>query len=287
MKREVAFACPAWDDPFWHVVRMLVDQKGLSSDLSAKQIIPYLVGTIATDASWGLARYLEARPAYLEPLADYLSLRIDVANRLLALARTEEAAIADHARLSQQAVRKYGTQLEGHHQSPKVLVATVEVLTIAACAKAGLPANVSPQQRATVVADDHIWVSPRRLDGALPGLFNPVALWEIKEYWGKTKGGSKMSDAIYECQLVGAELRNFQNRYGTVVRHYAILDGVEQWSARRADLRRAVDLLYSGLLDELIVGREVLTEWPRIADELCVLATDLSRATPRDHTTWF
>jgi hypothetical protein len=48
-----------------------------------------------------------------------------------------------------------------------------------------------------------------------------------------------------------------------------ILDGKESWAARRADLRRAVDLLSMGLIDELVVGREILEEWPRIVRALC------------------
>lgn len=257
------------------MVRILVDQRGKTSGLAARQIIPTLVDKIKTDAALGLARYLESRQEYLPGLAEYLDLRAEVADNLLSMARTEAEARQDFASISQEAVRTYGTQMVGHHQSPKVLVATIEVLTRAACASVGLTHNLNPQERATIVADDHLWVSPRRLDGAVPGLFNPVGLWEIKEYWGVTGGGSKMSDAIYECQLVGTELRAFQDRYGVAVRHYAILDGVDQWRARRSDLRRAVDLLYSGLLDELLVGREVLDEWPRIAGELCEIARDL------------
>ena len=106
----------------------------------------------------------------------------------------------------------------------------------------------------------------------MPSLFNPRAVWEIKEYWGVRRGGSKMSDAIYECQLVGQELRAFEDLHGTHVVHYVFLDGREQWSHRRSDIRRAIDLLCMGLVDELIVGREVLSEWPRIVGELASLA---------------
>ncbi len=84
-----------------------------------------------------------------------------------------------------------------------------------------------------------------------------------------------MSDAIYEIHLVGLELRAFQRRHGIHVRHYAILDGKQQWAARRSDMRRAIDLLCMGLIDELIVGREIIDEWPRIVGELTDLASGL------------
>jgi len=81
-----------------------------------------------------------------------------------------------------------------------------------------------------------------------------------------------MSDAIYECQLVGQELRAFGDLLGIHVRHYVFLDGKQQWASRRSDLRRAIDLLEMRLVDELIVGREVLVEWPRALAELCEAA---------------
>jgi hypothetical protein len=207
-------------------------------------------------------------------LAGYTQFRDSAADDLLAKARTEEEALADFARLSSEVVTRYGTQSADHHQSSKVMVKTVEVLTRAICVERGLQVNVNPQKRAAIISGDHIWVSPRRLDGALTSLLNPVGLWEIKEYWGGTAGGSKMSDAIYECQLVGQELRAFEDVYGQHVLHYAILDGVQQWNHRKSDLRRAIDLLCAGLLDELLVGEEVLSEWPRIVSAMTELVRD-------------
>jgi plasmid stabilization system protein ParE len=271
MRRPDAFAEARWDDPFWHVVRMLVDET--RGRVLAEAEILRTLGGANTEASRGLARYLSTRQEMLPRLAEYTQFRVDAAEELLARARTEEEALADFAQLSPEAVARYGTRSSDHHQSSKVMVATIEFLTRAICLEKGLRVDVNPQKRATIVSGDHIWVSPRRLDGAMPSLFNPVGLWEIKEYWGGTAGGSKMSDAIYECQLVGQELRTFEDRYGHRVLHYAILDGVRQWAKRKSDLRRAVDLLCGGLLDELLVGSEVLAEWPRIISEM----TDLVR----------
>jgi hypothetical protein len=226
---------------------------------------------VDTEASAGLARHLRGRPQMLATVAWYVDWRATAADDLLARARTEERALADFAGLSNELVRQYGTRSADHHQSSKVVVATVEVLTQAVCRDYGLDVDVNPQKRATYISETHLWTSPRRLDGALPSLLNPVGLWEIKEYWGGTSGGSKMSDAIYECQLVGAELRTLEDRGGPRIRHYAILDGAQQWAVRRSDLRRAVDLLCSGLLDELLLGEEILTRWPRIVGDLCKL----------------
>jgi len=272
-----------WDDPFWHVVRMVVDET--RGRVLSRQEIPAQLKKIGTEASLGLLAYLRPRPEIVERVADYLQFRTDVAASLLARMRTERQALDDFAELSSEVVQKYGTRSADHHQSSKALVATVEVLTRATCLEFGFDVNVNPQKRAALVSEQYIWVSPRRLDGAFPSLLNPVALWEIKEYWGGTQGGSKMSDAIYECQLVGQELRAFEDVHGRTVKHYVLLDGVHQWASRRADLRRAVDLVSAGLLDELIVGSDVLTDWPRIVRDLCLSSLEANEpsgdATPR------
>ncbi len=70
-----------------------------------------------------------------------------------------------------------------------------------------------------------------------------------------------MSDAVYECNLVGRELREFEERSGAKIEHIVFIDGREQWSYRQSDLRRFVDLFHQGLIDYLFVGREVETDW--------------------------
>lgn len=274
MRREQGFAVSRWDDPFWHVVRMLADQisrrSKYSEGIPASQIIPVL-RSVNSSAADGLIGYLDGHPENLDLLSEYWGRRREVSDALLSLMRSEEEAKADYTSISSRALESYAVQIEGYHRSSKVLVNTVDAVLYEECGKANVPVNMSPQSRAAIISNEHIWVSPRRLDGAMPGLLNPVALWEIKEYWGVTAGGSKMSDAIYELQLVGVEMRTFEDDTGIHVNHYAIMDGKRQWMSRQSDLRRAVDLLYAGLLDELIVGREVLTEWPRAVRECCAL----------------
>lgn len=276
MRRHADYAGTSWDDPFWHVVRLVLDERSKRRRTppfgDGGDVLAFLE-VIGTGPAVGLLDYLLTRRDQAELVARYLAHRAEqVAIMEADLLRTEDEALADLAELSDVEVVRYGTRSTDHHQSSKVMVATVATLTRMTCEDAAVTFNDDPQSRAVVIGNEHIWVSPRRLDGALPALLNPVAVWEIKEYWGVTGGGSKMSDAIYECQLVGEELRAFEDLHGIRVHHYAFLDGKAQWAARRSDLGRAVDLLSSGLLDELIVGREVLNEWPRIVGELCALA---------------
>ena len=275
MKREPGFAAARWDDPFWHVVRILGDQSATKRGKYAANIAPHeiisVMQSIGTPVAHGLVDYLKNHEAVLERLSAYWAKRREVSDNLLALMRTEDEAKADFASISDQVLKSYGVQLAGYHNSSKALVDAVDAVVYRECRNADVQVNTNPQSRAAIISDQHIWVSPRRLDGAIPDLLNPVAIWEIKEYWGKTGGGSKMSDAIYELHLVGLELRMFEDEFNIHVNHYAIMDGREQWNSRKSDVRRAVDLLYSGLLDELVVGSEVLTEWPRIVQECCAL----------------
>ena len=41
----------------------------------------------------------------------------------------------------------------------------------------------------------------RRVDGAFPTVINPIAIWEIKEYYYTTTFGSRVADGVYETQL--------------------------------------------------------------------------------------
>ena len=64
-----------------------------------------------------------------------------------------------------------------------------------------------------------------------------------------------MSDAVYECHLVGMELRNFEESAKRKIEHVAFVDGKEQWAVRKSDLGRFLDLLNQGLIDHLFVGK--------------------------------
>ena len=132
------------------------------------------------------------------------------------------------------------------------MVATVEVLTRAICLEQGLDVNVNPQSRAAVASGDHICVS-RPAYGPCRR-FSTQSDYGDKGILGRYQGCRKMSDAIYECQLVGQELRTFEDRYGPRIRHYAIIDGKDQWNHRGSDLVERFTY-FVGLLDELLVGK--------------------------------
>lgn len=193
-------------------------------------------------------------------MASYISYRDEALAHVVAVLRTEERA-NQFCQEQGVSVGVTATQSADHHQSTKPMVAAVGHIAKKVALEHQLNVDISPQASCVWMEEDRLTVTARTLDGAIPGLENPSIVWEIKEYWGKTRGGSKMSDAVYECMLVGMELRLFEEETGQRVMHAALIDGQVQWGHRLSDLRRFIDILNQGLLDVLIVGSEVETEW--------------------------
>ena len=105
----------------------------------------------------------------------------------------------------------------------------------------------------------------RRFDGAFPGVINPKAVWEIKEYYGTTTFGSRVADGIYESILDGQELQELAENEGIKIMHYLIVDDYFTWWALgKSYLCRMVDMLHMGYVDEVLFGREAVREWPKI-----------------------
>ncbi|MES2202837.1 MAG: hypothetical protein V4474_00695 [Patescibacteria group bacterium] len=105
----------------------------------------------------------------------------------------------------------------------------------------------------------------RRVDGVYPSTTNPIALWEIKEYYGTTTFGSRVADGVYETMLDGYEIEELRSRDGIDTKHYLIVDDYfTWWKCGKSYLCRMVDMLHEGFVDEVIFGKEVLKRWPEI-----------------------
>jgi hypothetical protein len=46
------------------------------------------------------------------------------------------------------------------------------------------------------------------------------------------------------------------------------VDGKDQWTSRKADLKRFIDPFHQGMIDHLFFGREVETEWAKMLKKL-------------------
>ena len=112
----------------------------------------------------------------------------------------------------------------------------------------------------------------RRLDGACPSTVNPIAVWEIKEYYYTTTFGSRVADGVYETLLDGMELAELREHENITVLHYLMLDAYYTWwDCGRSYLCRIFDSLHMGYITEVLFGHEVIEQLPSIVDEWLVL----------------
>ena len=110
-----------------------------------------------------------------------------------------------------------------------------------------------------------IGASSRRFDGAYPSIESPQMVWEIKEYYYATTFGSRVADGVYETQLDGYEFKELFERTGRKVYHVLFVDAYRTWWVQgKSYLCRIIDSLNMGLVDEVIIGREVFTRWPEL-----------------------
>jgi hypothetical protein len=108
----------------------------------------------------------------------------------------------------------------------------------------------------------------RRVDGAFPSSVNPIAVWEIKEYYYTTTFGSRVADGIYESLLDGLELEELREHEGIDVKHYLIVDAHDTWwNQGKSYLCRIIDMLHMGYMDEVLFGYEVVERLPSIIQE--------------------
>ncbi len=131
------------------------------------------------------------------------------------------------------------------------------------------PCNYDPHSLTTVTQNGVPYRTlSRRVDGAFPSTVNPVAIWEIKEYYYTTTFGSRVADGVYETLMDGMELEELEAVSKRKIYHILFVDAYYTWwDLGRSYLCRLVDMLHMGLVDEVIFGREVLQRLPQLAKE--------------------
>jgi hypothetical protein len=140
----------------------------------------------------------------------------------------------------------------------------------------GLPCNYNPQELTTVTRKrEPFRTLARRVDGAFPGPVDPLAVWEIKEYYYTTTFGSRVADGVYETLLDGMELEELDTALRELatledkpmhIQHLLMVDAHFTWWIKgRSYLCRIIDMLHMGYVDEVLFGEEVVTRMPKIA----------------------
>ena len=161
---------------------------------------------------------------------------------------------------------------KGDKRAEAYLTCLVNMLIEHHCS--GYPCDYSPHRLTTVTSNGiPVRTLARRVDGAFPSTVNPVAVWEIKEYYHTTTFGSRVADGIYETLLDGMELSDLRATQGITVRHYLMIDAhYTWWECGRSYLCRIIDTLHMGYVDEVLFGREVVHRLPVLVRQWVRLA---------------
>lgn len=209
-------------------------------------------------------------------LADYYAYRANVLNsfvepHLMNVDRARKLFTSLKTKIKSSAPVPMNKQ-KGNKKAAAYLTAIVNMLI---CANAeGMSCDYDPRALTTVTFDGApLRTLARRVDGAFPSAVNPIAVWEIKEYYYTTTFGSRVADGVYETLLDGMELEELRVNEGVNVLHYLIVDGhYTWWECGRSYLCRILDMLHMGYVDEVLFGSEVIERLPAIVKKWVTLA---------------
>jgi hypothetical protein len=280
------------DKSFWANIRLISQQvgytqrperrgkaKGVKGAAKKKEGGPIKVPTLA-EATAALedlrltSRHLvdnAARPTeFGKRVVEYLEYRAEVLNAFVKphlMGKDEARALFEklRARIAPKCPLPMNKQ-KGEKKAPAFFTGVINMLIEAN--GEGLPCDYDPRQLTTVTRDTQPFRTlARRVDGAFPGPVNPIAVWEVKEYYYTTTFGSRVAAAVYESLLDGMELEELRER-GIPVKHYLMLDDrFTWWECGRSYLCRVIDMLHMGYVDEVLVGKEVKDRLPALVKE--------------------
>ena len=202
---------------------------------------------------------LEMLGAYFKYRAD--TLNNDVEPLLMDATEAKKHFDALHKKLKPKCPLPMNKQ-KGKMKAPAYLTGMVNMLIEANCN--GLPVNYDPRELTTVTQNGApLRTLSRRVDGAFPAPINPIAIWEIKEYYYTTTFGSRVADGVYETLLDGMEIEELDSSENVQVLHYLFLDArYTWWDCGKSYLCRIVDMVQMGFVDEVLVGKEVIDRLP-------------------------
>lgn len=258
---------------FWANVRSISQQAGYTVRGSGTVRVPALHDMVRAMWDIGLeSHHLERDDAPTElgaTLMDYFRHRADAINtyvepRLMDVERAREVYQRIRATYHPSCPLPTNKQ-KGDKAGPALLTCIVNMLIEQNADDQ--PVNYDPLELTTITYDGApLRTLSRRLDGAFPSPVNPIAVWEIKEYYYTTTFGSRIADGVYETLLDGMELEELQEHENIDVEHLLIIDARGTWwsSGGRPYLCRILDMLHMGYVDEVLFGHEVVERLPAI-----------------------
>lgn len=206
-----------------------------------------------------------------QTLMAYFVFRADILNNTVqGLLMNKDEAQATFERLKNQLNPKCPLPMnkqKGEKRNYSFLTGMVNMLVEANIED--LPCDYDPRSLTTITHNAQpLRTLARRVDGAFPAVVNPIAIWEIKEYYYTRTFGSRVADGVYETLLDGMELEELELAAHRKIHHLLVIDDhFTWWKCGRSYLCRMLDMLQMGFVDEIIFGREVLTRLPELVKE--------------------
>jgi hypothetical protein len=260
---------------FWAAVKLVSQEVGYTSKRTKTIRVPTMDEIVGVLEKRGLRKdkMLSKQGVMLhgQLVLDYFQHRADLLNTQVqhSLMNLEEAQ-ALYAEIREKHPPTWPVPMnkqKGEKRQPLILTGMVNALLEAHLQ--GKPCAYSPSELITFVSDGHVHRTlSRRVDGAFPGTTEPIAMWEIKEYYYTKTFGSRVADGVYESLLDGLELREVRESLNRSVDHVLVVDDHFTWWVKgRSYLCRIIDMLHMGIVSEAIFGREVLERIPILANE--------------------
>jgi hypothetical protein len=269
---------------FWAHVRLLSQEIGYVERVKRQKGVKGQTGPIKVPTLAELKAALEslglrsdhlvdpgAKPTQLaRDLLDYFDYRARILNGYVQprLMTAEQARhLFNKLRKQLKAKREPPKNKQtGKKKKPAYFTGIVNMLIEASIG--GLPCDYDPAVLTTITKHDVPFRTlARRIDGAFPAPINPIAVWEIKEYYYTTTFGSRVADGVYKSLLDGLELEELrlETKNEISVQHYLMVDAHYTWWVKgRSYLCRIIDMLHMGYVDEVLFGSEVEQRMPDI-----------------------
>lgn len=258
---------------FWASIRTVSEAVGYSARGQSRVSSPSVPEIEEAFAKIGLGERMVAEASLdvrelLTQMEEYFKYRAQMLNdyaepRLMDAGRAKKVFAELKKKLSPTCPLPMNKQ-SGTKKAPAYLTGIVNMLIEANIE--GLSCDYDPRVLTSVTKDGvPIRTLARRVDGAFPAAINPVALWEIKEYYYTTTFGSRVADGIYETLLDGMEIEELKQSEGIDVLHYLIIDShYTWWKSGRSYLCRILDMLHMGYIDEVLFGYEAVERLPEL-----------------------
>lgn len=277
---------------FWANIRTISQAAGYTVRLKRQKNVTGLPGPIKVPTPGEIKNCLESINLRAQHLVDgrnmltdegtrvmrYFEYRADVLNRTVEpLLMNVEQACKLYERLQKKYAKKRiaipMNKQSGTMKKPAYFTAIINMLIDANIGK--LPCNFNPQELTTITRNRTPFRTlARRVDGAFPAPVDPIAVWEIKEYYHTTTFGSRVADGVYETLLDGMELEELDAALRelaqsgdrlTHIAHLLMVDAHYTWWIKgRSYLCRIIDMLHMGYVDEVLFGKEVVVRLPQI-----------------------